>query len=139
MHRLCPGPSLGPLAVLICMRVLPLSRDLSTSNSRVLKCKHFTPVLKTLHWFPILFRAKENIFTMTFKGPTQSDFPPIYLSDLICYSAFNSLHSSHIGLCHSLKTLRDELSLPPTKFVCGNPKFQYLNICLYLKIGSLQS
>ena len=73
---------------------------------RAKKSAHITPVLKSLHWFPVKERIIFNILLVTYK--IRHNFAPAYLNELLFnYTPHRLLRSSSLNL----------LSIPKTKTV----------------------
>ena len=64
---------------------------------------HITPVLKSLHWLPISFRAKYKVFVITFKA-LHGWGPGCLWDRLLPYNPPRKLRSSRNNLLQSAKT-----------------------------------
>jgi hypothetical protein len=67
------------------------------TNTR--KCEHITPVLRELHWLPVVFRIEFKVLVLTFK--CMKNIAPMYLCNLVQpYSSRCNLRSNDLFLLH---------------------------------------
>lgn len=86
--RPCPSPSPSKTSILINALVTsrlhhwhaplhgPPHKSLNKPQNlaaRIISRTHITPVLKQLHWLPVLLRIDFNFLFLTFKAPTSSN------------------------------------------------------------------
>ena len=85
---------------------------------------HITPVLKSLHWLPVVQRYAFKTALLTFK--VIHGLAPSYLCELIRYhSTFHDLRSNNDVL---LDVTKHKSCIGSHAFVCSAPKL--LNVCL---------
>ena len=61
--------------------------------TRARKYDHFTPILASLHWLPVVFRIDFKILLFVFKS--RNNLAPAYISDLVSpYTPSRNLRSS---------------------------------------------
>lgn len=92
------GWTIVTLLCLVCLRKLLVSYSSYRSDlTRTRQRAHITPILKSLHWFPVCHRITFKIIVLVFKS--LNGFAPSYLSDMIqTYVSARSLRSSDSNL-----------------------------------------